>query len=397
MTFLSRSRTALAASRPATTDVAVAAVCAVVGVLDGIGGTRDGLLTHHHAAAVAVGGLAGAVVVARRVLPLAMGCAVGAAHLLAFTPAAFVVAMYTLGRRYRRHRLALSAAAVLGLAVHLTAVALCAGDPGATAYTLAFVIGPLAVGSSAGLRHDLTESLRHEAERLNSEQRLTAEKAREHERGRIAREMHDVVSHRVSHIVLTAGALEVTARRQPGHVVDQAAKIRSYGQQALTELREILGVLNAAGPSGRAPRAPQPTLDDLPSMIDSAGRAGQMDISHSVQPGVAALPVTLQRTVYRVVQESLTNAIKHAPGAPVTITVRISNGTVVATVTNGPPRRAGHADVPGSGSGIIGLTERVRLLGGTLTAAPTPEGGFRTSATIPHSAGTAPAKGPADS
>ncbi|WP_179079366.1 sensor histidine kinase [Streptomyces rectiverticillatus] len=392
------------AARPGRADVVIAVLCVLTGLANTFWSRSNGLLTGHVAAAAVVAGVTGACVVLRRTFPPAVAGPVTLAHLTTFTPAAFAVMMYTLGHRYRRRRAALVAVAVAGTVVHAGTVAVNVSDPEARgiAYTLAFVIGPLALGSAAGLRHDLTESLRHQAQHLEKEQRLTAEHARDTERARIAREMHDVVSHRVSHVVLSAGALEVTARLTTDHVAEQARQIRTYGQQALADLRDILGVLHAAHTPGMSPRTPQPTLRDLPELIDSARTAGQIRVDLTMPDGAdrATLPDTLQRAVYRVVQESLTNALKHAPGAPVAVTLGLTGRHATVEVVNEPPHRAAHAEVPGSGSGLVGLAERVRLLGGTFTAGQEPGGGFRTHASIPVPAagdqrgGCGPDRGP---
>ncbi|MFF4410188.1 sensor histidine kinase [Streptomyces sp. NPDC001404] len=373
--------------RPDRADAAIATMCVLIGLANTFWSRSNGLLTGHLLMAAVVAGAIGACVMFRRTTPLLITALVTLAHLLAFTPTAFAVMMYTLGHHYHRHRTVLIAVAVVGTAVHAATVAVNVSSPDARGifYTLAFVIGPLALGCAGGLRHDLTESLRHEAEHLEKEQRLTAEQARSAERARIAREMHDVVSHRVSHIVLSAGALEVTAQHNTGEVAEQARRIRTYGQQALGELRNILGVLHTSTTPGTAPRSPQPTLRDLPGLIASARTAGEVAIRLTTPDSseLDVLPDALQRAVYRIVQESLTNALKHAPGAPITITLTLESHQVMVEVVNEPPRRAAHTEVPGSGSGLVGLTERVRLLGGFFTADLLPSGGFRTHAAIP--------------
>lgn len=362
-------------------------MCVLIGLANTSWSRYNGLLTDHLAAAAAVSVAIGISVAFRRTFPLPIAVLVTLAHLITFAPTAFAVMMYTLGHYYRRHRAALASVAAGGIAVHVITIMINVSDPEARGifYTLAFVIGPIALGCADGLRHDLTESLRHEAQHLEREQRLTAEHARTAERARIAREMHDVVSHRVSHIVLSAGALEVSAQHNTDHVVEQARQIRTYGQQALSDLRDILGVLHASNTPGNAPRTPQPNLRDLPDLSGSASIVGQIPIQLTM-PDIAELdilPDALQRAVYRVVQESLTNALKHAPGAPVTVTLTLIGQQVVVEVVNEPPRRIAHTDVPGSGSGLVGLTERVRLLGGTFTANQLPNGKFRTRAAIP--------------
>ncbi|MBB5109688.1 sensor histidine kinase [Streptomyces spectabilis] len=372
---------------PDRADVVIAIMCVAIGLANTFWSRHNGLLTGLPIGAAAVGGLVGALVALRRTFPCAVAIVVSLAHLLTFTPTAFAVMMYTLGNLYRRHRAVLAAVMAAGTSIHITTIMVNVSEPEARSifYTLAFVVGPVALGAAAGLRRDLTESLRNEAEHLQKEQQLTAEHACSAERARIAREMHDVVSHRVSHIVLSAGALEVTAQQNPELVVEQARRIRTYGQQALSDLRDILGLLHAARRSDTAPRAPQPTLHDLPALIESARKSGQVPILLNLpdEEELDALPDAQQRAVYRVVQESLTNALKHAPGAPIAISIVLTRYNITIDVINEAPQRIAYTEVPGSGKGLLGLTERVRLLGGVFAADHLTDGGFRTHTVIP--------------
>jgi signal transduction histidine kinase len=205
-------------------------------------------------------------------------------------------------------------------------------------------------------------------------QRMRIEQARLAERERIAREMHDVLAHRISLLAVHAGALEVR-RQAPAGERASAGVIRQCAYDALEDLREVIGMLRDRPPETR----PQPTLRDVPELIEQCRRAGvaiEADLSH-----VQDVPDGLGRHAYRIVQEGLTNARKHAPGAPVRVTVRGGDGLIVevgnALVTIGGDQ------VPGAGAGLVGLRERVQLVGGSLEHGPTPDGQFRLAARLP--------------
>lgn len=239
-------------------------------------------------------------------------------------------------------------------------------------------------GAYVGARRDLVSSLQDRAERAERERELRAEQARLAERSRIAREMHDVLAHKVSLIALQAGGLEVNPAVGPERVQQTAGLIRSTAREALEELRGVLGVLRDDDPSSPGMElAPQPGLAELPALVESS-RAVGVRVSLTIDPlVVAAAPDTAGRTVYRVVQESLTNVHKHARGAATTVVITAAAaGDVVLTVTNQQPVGAG-ALLPGSGAGLIGLRERVVLLGGVLDARPTPDGGWRVHVRLP--------------
>jgi signal transduction histidine kinase len=230
-----------------------------------------------------------------------------------------------------------------------------------------------ALGLHVATRRELAESWRERAERADAERRLRDERARADERTRIAREMHDVLAHKVSLIALHAGALELVAAGGDERVREGAGLIRVTAREALQELREVLGVLQSeASPSD---------LPDLPTLIAAATQAGQEVELHDE---AGSLPSPTARVVYRVIQEGLTNARKHAPGAPVSVSVT-GGPTVVVDVSNAPVGTPA-LDLPGTGAGLVGLSERLRLAGGTCEAGPTDDGGWCLTATIPRAA-----------
>jgi signal transduction histidine kinase len=177
------------------------------------------------------------------------------------------------------------------------------------------------------------------------------------ERARIAREMHDVVSHQVSLIAVQAGALQVGAQEAFGR--DTAGTIRGLAVRTLDELRQMVAVLRTNGERADS-LDPQPTLDDLDRLISESG----IQVASSLTLAGDA-PPPVQRAVYRTVQEALTNIRKHVPGATATVEVRQDGGEIVAVVSN-PVREGPVLELPSGGTGIIGLRERAELLGGTL-------------------------------
>ncbi|WP_326622119.1 histidine kinase [Streptomyces decoyicus] len=242
------------------------------------------------------------------------------------------------------------------------------------------LVVPVLAGLYGRARRTVVENLRERAERLEREQRLLASQTRMEERARIAREMHDVVAHRVSLMVIHSGALEVTPADRD-HTT-QARLIGEIGRQALDELRQVLGVLRVDESEKAAPRAPQPTLNDLSRLVDQSRAAG-MRIELTTSGPSRPLDATAERTAYRLVQETLTNAHKHAGGAATLVRLRYMPDELHITVDNEVPGAPSTARLPSGGHGLVGLRERVTVLGGTFEAGPGPDGGFRVSAVIP--------------
>lgn len=244
-----------------------------------------------------------------------------------------------------------------------------------------FLTVPTLLGLWVGTRRQLVERLQERAARLEREQHLMAEQAISTERTRIAREMHDVVAHRVSLMVLHAGGLEVSAQEE--NSVETAGVIRTTGREALSELRGILGVLRDEE-TDSAPTAPQPGLADLDRLLEEWSGAG-MDLHHQ-ETGDQTLPVPEadQRTAYRVIQEGLTNVAKHAVGATVTVNLHHGADRLEIEVANTPPPApATFSPPPRSGYGLVGLRERIALAGGSLSAGPCRDGGWRMRAIVP--------------
>jgi len=222
-------------------------------------------------------------------------------------------------------------------------------------------------GTLVRSHHALISSLRDRAERAEADQARQVAEARAAERARIAREMHDVLAHRLSLLATYAGALAYRPDAPPEQVALAAEVVRSGVHQALDELREVIGVLRDDSlPDLTAGRSPLPGLADLPELIGESRAAGTpVEVSGDAWPA-AGVPDAAGRTVYRVVQEGLTNARKHAPGQPVTVTLGGAPGAGLDVSVVNPVGTAGPTAVPGAGTGLIGLTERLELAGGKL-------------------------------
>ena len=234
-------------------------------------------------------------------------------------------------------------------------------------------------------RREMVVSLRERAERLEAEQQRSAELAREAERRRIAREMHDVLAHRLSLLSVHAGALEFRPDAPAAEISEAAGVIRTSAAAALDELRQVITVLREDTASTEPP---PPTLVRLPALLEESRAAGMSVRAHLDVAGTESLPAALGRTAYRVVQEGLTNARKHSPGAPVDVTVAGSGpGGLIVEVISHSRSRAAATDMPapaGAGAGLIGLAERLALIGGNLEHGARTDGDFVLRATVPE-------------
>ncbi|MGW5360055.1 sensor histidine kinase [Actinopolymorpha pittospori] len=356
----------------------------------------------------------------RRRWPLYVVAVVG--FLLAALWPAGLVAAYYAGRRSRR-RAELLAFAAACCAVVLPPYGLlfdlgsdlagcseyCLGTGMDILTNRVLLLSCLAFAFMSGLwvraRREVLVGLRERAARLEREQVVEAERARAQERERIAREMHDVVAHRVSLMVLHAGALEVNA---PDEATARAADlIRGTGREALENLRDVLGVLRS--PEGGVLLGPQAGVGDLGRLLDQSRAAGVV-VGSRVVGGVRSLPLMVESTAFRVVQEALTNVHKHAGGAPTEVVLTYRPDDLEITVRNAPPATGGGrrpapgsgaadrgrgtgAGLPGGGFGLLGLRERVEILGGWFRAGTDPDGGFTVTAHLPTEHGEVPPEG----
>ena len=231
-------------------------------------------------------------------------------------------------------------------------------------FTLVVTVAIVAFGMYIGSRRELIWTLRERARQAEAEQELRVERGRSAERERIAREMHDVLAHRISLVTMHAGALAYRTDLPPEQMRETAKLIQTKAHEALTDLRQVLGMLR--GEDG-VPDRPQPTLADLDTLMDEARTSGMVvDFANGLNGSRPAEQVG--RTVYRIVQEALTNARKHAAGTHVSVTVAgdAERGLSVVVGNAKPVGRASRSGAPGSRLGLVGLRERAELTGGTL-------------------------------
>ncbi|MGH3229978.1 MAG: sensor histidine kinase [Streptosporangiaceae bacterium] len=275
---------------------------------------------------------------------------------------------------YRRDRRA--AFAAVGT---LTLIVARVWEPSASVITtgvLRTAVGPL-LALYFTARHEVLQGLRDRAERAEQERYLLGEQARAEERARLAGEMRDIVTHRVSLMVLQAGALSITAKDEATR--QAAEELRAAGCLALDELRDLVGILRTEPASDQTP-----STSGLPALIAESTAAGTpAELAEDGDPGLAS-PV-VGRTAYRIVREALTNARKHAPGANVLVQIGYRESQVRVVVSNGQATRSAGSELSatGSGFGLAGLRHRVELIHGTLRAGPAPDGGFRLEAVLP--------------
>ena len=252
------------------------------------------------------------------------------------------------------------------------------------AWTTVVTVIVMLCGMIVRARRQLVVSLRDRAERAESEQQLRVAQARALERTRIAREMHDVLAHRISLLSLHAGALEIRPDAAAAEVAVAAGVIRASAHQALQDLREVIGVLREDPAPDGLPERPQPTLGALPALADESRAAGvKVRLDIGIEP--SEVPAGTGRTAYRIVQEGLTNARKHAPGTAVSVQVGGTAGAGLTVEIRNPWPVAGSTAIaiPGTGTGLVGLAERTTLAGGRLAHGRTGGNEFVLTAWLP--------------
>ncbi|ONK13808.1 Sensor histidine kinase DesK [Streptomyces sp. MP131-18] len=371
------------------------------------------------------GAMAGLVLIVRRRWPLAVilvSVAVLPANMGGMLA---LVGLYTLATTEAPRRIIAALACMEGGGVVIVSYLLLDQDPAlreqalpawfqplvSVLFGVAAVLPPVLLGMYVRARRRLVETLRDRAHGLERELSLLADRAeeraewaREEERRRIAREMHDVVAHRVSLMVVHAAALQAVAAKDPDKAARNATLIGDMGRQALTELRTMLGVLRAGEPAVRpdasarlaeiagSAKARQqeaeeqgPSLTELAVLVDQSRAAG-MTVDLAVEGEPRGYAEQVESTAYRVVQEALTNVHKHAAGAAAQVRLAHREGEVAVLVQNEAPRGGGGASLPSGGNGLVGMRERVAALGGGFVSGPTDAGGFRVSAVIPDRA-----------
>ncbi len=245
---------------------------------------------------------------------------------------------------------------------------------------IAFTAATIVV-DSIGYRLRTQRALAAQTERTEAER---ARRAVLEERTRIARELHDVVAHHMSLIAVQAETVPYRLSNLPEPVRAEFGSLSAAAREALADMRRLLGVLRHDERHDEPPdRAPQPQLEDLPVLVDAARRAG-VSVALAAPGALDQVPAGVGLCAYRIVQESLSNAGQHAPGAAVTVCVDQDGSAVLVRIANGagePGEASGHGDSPGHG--LTGMRERVALLGGSMSAGPGPDGGFVVSAVLP--------------
>lgn len=261
------------------------------------------------------------------------------------------------------------------------------------ALAMAVFLGVVLIGAALRGRREARTELVEQAG-ITAEER--ARRTLLEERSRIARELHDVVAHHMSVISIQAQVAPHLVADPPEELKENLAGIRQNALEALAELRRVLGVLRSESPedpdgpyglgaaTGTAPDAPQPTLDRLDALLDNTRAAG-LDVVKVMtgEPPVPPYPPGVQLSAYRIVQEALSNVLRHAPGAGVTVEIGQQRDGVHLSVTNSAPSRQVEPS-PGAGHGLLGMRERAAMLGGHLMAHPTLHGGFVVSAFLPR-------------
>ncbi|MEU5685594.1 sensor histidine kinase [Streptomyces venezuelae] len=416
--------------RGAALDAGLAVLSAAECGAEGVAFARDAGLPVP--VGVGFGVLAGAALLIRRRWPIAV-----VLISIAITPAQMgvlltVVGLYTLAASELPRRIigalaGMSMAGTLVVALVRANQDMAEGSPSIGSEFIPFFAVTAAIGVTAppvllglyvGARRRLVEGMRERADSLERELQLLAERAEERaewarneERTRIAREMHDVVAHRVSLMVVHAAALQAVARKDPEKAVRNAALVGDMGRQALTELREMLGVLRtgdgtkakaekpaepplaavafaAAAAASRAVDEDGPCLAELEELVGQSRTAG-MAVDLSVEGEARDCSAEVEQTAYRVVQEALTNVHKHAAGAKTHVRLAYRSAEIAMQVENEPPPEAdasSDARLPSGGNGLVGMRERVMALGGVFVSGPTDGGGFRVSAVLPAAA-----------
>jgi signal transduction histidine kinase len=366
-------------------DAALALAAAVAEIRDLLlRGSAGGVLVAARWANVSVWALTSGLLLFRRRFPVTVALVSIGADVVSFFPAAEAVALFTVGAHVRSPRRR-TLVPVVSLAAHAAGTVIGHESTGAhiAVHWATVTLAPFLLGLYIATRQQLVLSLQEHARRIEYQKLLSEENARMGERRRIALEMHDVVAHGVTQMVIRAGALQVLAEsRSQDWAAREAAALHATGRGVLDELRAALGILRTRNSDEAAEsRAPLAGVTDLPRLIEAARESGT-PVDYDRSGDLSLIDPHHARAVYRVVQESLTNIAKHAPRAPTRIELDSLPGLLTVRVRNAtapvPP-----AALPPGGHGLAGMRERVETLGGSLRAGPAPGGGFLVEARLP--------------
>jgi signal transduction histidine kinase len=377
----------LVGTRAGFADVGVA-VALSVGALIVLVPASSGVLTFL-AVACALGGTTAVAWRRRNPLLAAVVAAAGLAGYVGLThdhdtgvgPFAVLLTFYTAGARgmTRHHLTQLAALLVYGM-LACVVVAAASGEltvANIAAHGLVITVVPAAAGVMVARQRSLTQRLAVANEQLRREQELRLATVAARERNRVARELHDVVAHGVSVMVVQAGAARITVHDEPVMARSALREVAASGRAAMTELRRIMGMLR----QGADVDVPQFGIGGITALVERR-RAGGLPAELSVAGAIPELPASTDLALYRIVQEALTNVVKHASSAATEIRVAFEPGEVDVWVTNASPGLAGHRPAR-SGHGLAGMRERVNACGGALWHGSRQDGGYEVHARLP--------------
>lgn len=295
-----------------------------------------------------------------------------------------LVALYTIATVESRRR-SLALGVLTGVLMSASRV-IFSSEPTGTLATdaVGYIAAALFLGWAVANRRAYVAEIQDRAERAEQTREQEARRRVDAERLRIARELHDAVAHSIATINVQAGVAVHVLDKRPEQASEALTSIRDASKQALAELREILGILRPAGEAHS--RVPTGGLDQLDALLQTSRERG-VDVELHVDGERCPLPITVDLAAYRIIQESLTNVIRHAGNATAQVRIGYDPASLRLTVTDDGNGADQFSD--GSGHGIIGMRERVRALGGTLEARPQPGGGFEVTASLPLTSSTA--------
>jgi signal transduction histidine kinase len=307
---------------------------------------------------------------------LAISTAASVANAVAYStlaPFAAALAIYTVASSLPRRRALVSTVSAAALLLAVGGATVSSGQLLPDAILFA---GAWAIGDSLGARRAYTRELEEKADRLERERETEAARAVAEEQTRIGRELHDVIAHSLSVMVVQAAAANDVFDARPERAREALREIEATGRGALGELRRLLGAVRG----GDTDFAPPPGLDQLDALVAQVRSAG-LEVAVSIEGTPRALPIAIDLSAYRIVQEALTNTLKHAEATHVGVELRFADDALDIAVRD--DGRANGALAPGTGSGLVGMRERVTTYGGTLQAGPAPGGGFAVAARFP--------------
>ena len=313
------------------------------------------------------------------VATLAAMVAHGSPGLLALGP---LIALYTVATDCpRRVSLMAGAVSLVGVTLGVAAVRTSKSPWVAFVFPLVVIAAAWLIGDNLRVRRVYVAELEAKAARAEAEREAEASRAAAQERGRIARELHDVVAHHVSVIAVQAGAARMNADGDvPPETLEGLAAVEAIARQTLTELRQLLGVLRHDGEPPSL--TPQPGLDQLDRLVADVRHAG-LPVEMAIEGERIPIPPGVDLSAYRIIQEALTNVLKHEGPVPTKVIVRFCPHDLELEVADEGGSVPASPQANGHGHGLVGMRERVAMFGGSFEAAPRPEGGFMVAARIP--------------